>query len=88
MNGGNKCVFSHHDSKSADVCAMFKKGLDFVIHNSEIYRNGHYIILDITIHTQRLTFVCLYGYNTDFFTIQYYIAKSIDLFKHKYFIMW
>ena len=44
---------------------MFKKGLDFVIHNSEIDRNGHYIILDITIHTQRLTFVCLYGYNTD-----------------------
>jgi hypothetical protein len=44
---------------------MFKKGLDFVIHNSEIDRNGRYIILDITIHTQRLTFVCLYGYNTD-----------------------
>jgi hypothetical protein len=65
MNGGNKCVFSHHDSKSAGVCVMFKKGLDFVIHNSEIDRNGHYIILDITIHTQRLTFVCLYGYNTD-----------------------
>jgi hypothetical protein len=62
---GNKCVFSHHDSKSAGVCVMFKKGLDFVIHNSEIDRNGRYIILDITIHTQRLTFVCLYGYNTN-----------------------
>jgi exonuclease III len=62
---GNKCVFSHHDSKSAGGCVMFKKGLDFVIHNSEIDRNGHYIILDIGIHTQRLTFVCLYGYNTD-----------------------
>jgi hypothetical protein len=24
---GNKCVFSHHDSKSAGVCVMFKKGL-------------------------------------------------------------
>ena len=46
---GNKCVFSHHDSKSAGVCVMFKKGLDFVIHNSEIDRNGRYIILDITI---------------------------------------
>jgi hypothetical protein len=23
---GNKCVFSHHDSKSAGVCVMFKKG--------------------------------------------------------------
>jgi fumarate reductase subunit C len=31
---GNKCVFSHHDSKSAGVCVMFKKGLDFVIHNT------------------------------------------------------
>jgi hypothetical protein len=44
---------------------MFKKGLDFVIHNFEIDRNGRYIIFDITIHSQRLTFVCLYGYNTD-----------------------
>ena len=42
---GNKCVFSHHDGKSAGVCVMFKKGLDFVIHNSEIDRNGHYINL-------------------------------------------
>jgi hypothetical protein len=38
---GNKCVFSHHDSKSAGVCVMFKKGLDFVIHNSEIDRNDN-----------------------------------------------
>jgi hypothetical protein len=28
-------------------------------------QNGHYIILDLTVYEQRLTLVCLYGYNTD-----------------------
>ena len=44
---------------------MFKKGLDFTVHDSKIDPNGRYIILDISIFEQKLTFVSLYGYNSD-----------------------
>ena len=62
---GNTCIFSHYNNRSAGVCVMFRKGLDFQIHNSAIDTKGRYIILDLTLLEQRLTFVCLYGYNTD-----------------------
>jgi hypothetical protein len=52
--------FSRHDSKSAGVCVMFKKGLDFVIHNSEIDRNGRYIILDKKVPSHSLTILLHY----------------------------
>jgi hypothetical protein len=42
---------------------MFKKGLDYTVHDSKIDQNGRYIILDISLFDQRLTFVSLYGYN-------------------------
>ena len=62
---GNTCFFSHGDSKSAGVSIMFRNGLDFNVHDSIIDSDGRYIILDITIYEQRLTLICLYGYNTD-----------------------
>lgn len=62
---GNKCVFSHYNNKSAGVCIMFKRGLDFQIHDSKIHPDGRYIILDLTLLETRITLVCLYGYNTD-----------------------
>jgi hypothetical protein len=40
---------------------MFKKGLDYTVHDSKIDQNGRYIILDISLFDQRLTFVSLYG---------------------------
>ena len=61
----------HGDSKSAGVSIMFRSGLDFKVNDLKIDENGRYIILDLTVYEQRLTFVCLYGYNTDvpqFFT--------------------
>ena len=68
---GGKCYFSHGNSKSAGVSIMFRSGLDFKVNDLKINENGRYIILDLTVYEQRLTFVCLYGYNTDvpqFFT--------------------
>lgn len=44
---------------------MFKLGLDFEVHNSIIDIDGRYIILDLSLSSQRITFVCLYGFNTD-----------------------
>ena len=57
---GSKCFFSHGDSKSAGVSAMFRNGFDSILD-----QNGHYIIFNLTVYEQHLTLVCLYGYNTD-----------------------
>ncbi|CAC5412116.1 unnamed protein product [Mytilus coruscus] len=62
---GNTCIFCHHNNRSAGVSIMFKKGLDFTIHDTKFDQNGRYIVIDITLFEQRLTLVCLYGYNTD-----------------------
>ena len=62
---GDTCLFSHFNNRSAGVCVMFKKGLDYTVHDSKIDQNGRYIILDISLFDQRLTFVSLYGYNSD-----------------------
>ena len=54
-----KCYFSHGDSKSAGVSIMFRSGLDFKVNDLKIDENGRYIILDLTVYEQRLTFVCM-----------------------------
>ena len=45
---------------------MFRSGLDFKVNDLKIDENGRYIILDLTVYEQRLTFVCCMG------TIQMY----------------
>ena len=62
---GGKSYFSHFSNRSAGVCIMFRSGLDFKVHQSISDENGRFIILDLSIYEHRLTFVCLYGYNTD-----------------------
>ena len=62
---GSKCFFSHGDSRSARVSVMFRNSFDFKVNDSILDQNGHYIILNLTVYEQRLTLVCLYGYNTD-----------------------
>ncbi|VDI18058.1 Hypothetical predicted protein [Mytilus galloprovincialis] len=64
-NGAILAFFCHHNNRSAGVSIMFKKGLDFTIHDTKFDQNGRYIVIDITLFEQRLTLVCLYGYNTD-----------------------
>ncbi|CAC5382883.1 E3.1.11.2 [Mytilus coruscus] len=62
---GHQCYFGHGDSRNAGVCVMFRGGYDYEIHESLIDQHGRYIILNLTLYDQRLTLVCLYGYNTD-----------------------
>ena len=62
---GGKCYFSHHSTRSAGVCVMFKQGLDFTVHDSIIDSDGRYIILDVSLYKQRVTLTALYGFNTD-----------------------
>ncbi|CAC5366325.1 unnamed protein product [Mytilus coruscus] len=62
---GNTCIFSHCNNKSAGVSVMFNKGLDFKIHDSKIDQKGRFIVLDLSLYEQRLTFVTVYGFNTD-----------------------
>ena len=61
---------------------MFRSRFDFKVNDLKIDENGRYIILDLTVYEQRLTFVCLYGYNTDvpqFFTdILYKSAEFVN----------
>lgn len=44
---------------------MFRSDLDFEIHSHSSDDQGRYIVLDLSIYSQRMTFVCLYGYNKD-----------------------
>ena len=76
---GNLCIFSHFTNRSARVSIMLKKGLDFKIHNSHIYKNGRYIILDMNIHDQHLTLANVYGYNTDEPSFYHEILQKMPL---------
>ncbi|VDI09879.1 Hypothetical predicted protein [Mytilus galloprovincialis] len=62
---GNTCIFSHCNNKSAGVSVMFTKGLDFKIHDSKIDQKGRFIVLDLSLYEQRITFFTVYGFNTD-----------------------
>lgn len=44
---------------------MFRGGYDYEVHDSLTDQHEKNIILDLTLYDQRLTLVCLYGYNTD-----------------------
>ena len=84
---GNKCFFSHHSNKSAGVSIMFKIGLDFEVHNSIIDIDGRYIILDLSLSSQRITFVCLYGFNTDEPSFFNDIYKKMATFSNTSFLL-
>ena len=44
---------------------MISLKLQYTIHDSILDPNGRYVILDITLYDQRVTFVCVYGHNSD-----------------------
>lgn len=62
---GNDCIFSNHKSNARGVAILFGRDLDYKIHRSIIDIDGNYIILDLTVHNQKLTLVNLYGPNND-----------------------
>lgn len=62
---GNNCIFSNNRSNARGVAILFGKELDYKIRRSIIDTDGNYIILDMTVHNQKLTLVNLYGPNND-----------------------
>ncbi|CAC5424637.1 E3.1.11.2 [Mytilus coruscus] len=62
---GNTCIFSHCNNKRAGVSVMFEKGLDLKNHDSKVHHKGRFIVLDLSLYEQRLTFVTVYGFNKD-----------------------
>ncbi|KAJ8021573.1 LINE-1 retrotransposable element ORF2 protein [Holothuria leucospilota] len=50
---------------SRRVCILINPKLPFTVIKSEIDSLGRYFILDIMVLDQILTFVCIYGHNTD-----------------------
>jgi uncharacterized protein (UPF0303 family) len=70
------------------VFVLFKKGLDYTVHDSKIDQNGRYIILDISLFDQRLTFVSLYGYNSDEPEMFNEIMKNIAFYSKTSYFYW
>ena len=79
--------FSHGTSNSAGVCIMFGKEVDFQVHNSNINDEGRFIILDLTLYNQRITFVCLYGHNKEKHSLFSKILQIIVSFENTSIIM-
>ena len=63
--GNSNCIFSNYQSNARGVAVFFGKELDYRIHRKIIDTNGNYIILDLTVHDQKLTLINLYGPNND-----------------------
>ena len=63
--GNNKCIFSSGTSNKRGVAILFKKNLDFTIHNHLSDPEGNFIIIDITVENHRFTLINLYGPNND-----------------------
>lgn len=79
---GGTAYFSNCTSKSAGVCILFRNTLDFKVNNIAIDCNGRYIVVDLSLQEQRLTLVCLYGYNTDEPQFFHEIMQKITVFKN------
>ena len=63
--GNSNCIFSNYQSNAKGVAVFFGKELDYRIQRKIIDTNGNYIILDLTVHDQKLTLINLYGPNND-----------------------
>ena len=62
---GYKCFFSNNNSQSRGVAFLFNNSFEFTINKEEVDTEGRYIILDITISSNRLILVNVYGPNED-----------------------
>ena len=74
-------VFSCHSSDSRGVAVLFRKDLDYVIHEKICDIMGNYVIIDITVCNHRFTLVALYAPNKDnplFFKEIHSIVEKIN----------
>lgn len=61
----SEALFSSGTSNSRGVCILFRKQIDYKIHSYSSDSEGNYIICDLTVDTNRLTLINLYGPNRD-----------------------
>ena len=47
------------------MAILFNNNFEFTIHDYQVNKDGNLIVVDITIETQRLTLVNVYGPNND-----------------------
>ena len=62
---GYKGFFSSHTSNSRGVAILFKNSFEYKIHDMIKDKDGHFLILDITLQEYRISLVAVYGPNID-----------------------
>ena len=62
---GGKGYFSHDTSNSKGVCILFRKNLDFALHNVKKDTSGRVLCLDMEIDNTRFTLCNIYAPNND-----------------------
>lgn len=73
-----ECYFSFSSSNSRGVAILFNKQFEHKVHKTHCDDVGNVLALDITIESQRITLVNLYGPNTDNPTFYENIFKVIE----------
>ena len=75
---GYKAFFSSYKSNSRGVGILFNNSFEYEIHEKEVDLEGRYVIIDLTIHNNRLLLVNLYGPNEDDPTFFDIIRQKIE----------
>ena len=76
----NRCLFSSFSSNARGVAILFSKTIDYTIHDYISDPQGNYLIVDLTVDSNRFTLVSLYSPNVD--SPQFYeeIVSKINTF--------
>ena len=62
---GNSIFYAHGTTAARGTCILIKNSCTHVIHNVSSDENGRYLILDITISSERYTLASIYAPNED-----------------------
>lgn len=81
------CFFSSLKSNARGVAILFNKNFEYKVHKCESDPNGNYVLLDLTIESNRLTLVSIYGPNSDDPAFYENIDRKIEDIGNEY-IIW
>ena len=79
---GYKSYFSSFSSNSRGVSILFNNNFEFQVHHEKTDKNGNFLILDVTIQSQRLTLVVVYGPNRDDPSFYQNIVEMVEEFEN------
>ena len=79
---GFTTFFSSFNSRSRGVAIFFNNNFEFKIHNFVSDMGGNFIIIDLEMNDNRVTFVSLYGPNKDEPTFYENLKKRINNYKN------